>query len=279
MYEKIKLTDNYQSGISGNIFIERINDSKSVVPSVMHYHVFYELYFLHAGNRDYVIDGEVFNLKNGCIALIKPGHMHMTEGGSYDRILIQFKHNYLETHFNQVIVDKLLRCFEINYIRIPVIYLEQVKYLFARLVKGYNKIDESLLVIHLAELLLTLYECSKEDNQQKDAPLFSDKRVTKILKYINTNYAEIENLSHISDAFFISKYYLCRLFKDSVGMTLITYLNSVKISHAMELLKTTDKYITVISSECGFNSPVQFSNTFKKHIKMSPKDYRKLKYR
>lgn len=271
-----KLTEHYKAGISGNIFIERMTNERSSAPFIMHYHTFYEIYFLYSGNRDYIIDGEVFNLNSGCVSLIKPGHLHMTEGGSYDRILIQFERSFLNNYFEKDTLVELMSCFDCNYIRIPSTHLESMKHQFIRLAKSFNQKQEVLICIYLSELLLSLKECIKEGNHSKDAPLFSDKRIAKILKYINANYMSIDNISAISAEFFISKYYLCRLFKESVGVTFVTYLTNVKLSHAMDLLKSTRKSVTEISIMCGFNSPVHFCNTFKKNISMSPTEYRKI---
>ena len=104
-------------------------------------------------------------------------------------------------------------------------------------------------------------------------------------KWINENktddfkltYAEIENIEQIAAQLHISKHYLCRLFKNSMGITLIDYLNTIKIKNACTYLETSDKDIMEISQLCGYNSSAYFSNVFKKMMKESPSEYRKRK--
>ena len=58
-------------------------------------------------------------------------------------------------------------------------------------------------------------------------------------------------------------------------MTLIEYLNQVKIKNARQLLEFSDREVGDIAEACGFNSVAYFSNVFKKITGMAPSEYRK----
>ncbi len=74
---------------------------------------------------------------------------------------------------------------------------------------------------------------------------------------------------HRSTAWFI------RNFKHYTGMTPMQYIISVRMTHAQQLLSTTDYTITEISAVVGYDNPLYFSRLFKKQIGLSPTDYRK----
>lgn len=266
--------ENFQSGISGDIFIEQMTGLTAPQPVIMHYHNFYELYFLVEGNRDYIIDGEVFNLTDDCVALIRPGCLHKTVGGAYKRILVQFRENLLRGYFTRALSEKMLECFNRCYIRVPQSELANIRFLFLRLLKDQNSQSAEMTVMHLGELLILLNKSVSECDQQKHTPKFSDERMGAVLKYIGDNYAELDTLSQIADHFYLNKYHLCHIFKETTGLSIISYLNNVKISHALKMLTETDRSVTQIAQDCGFNSPVHFCNTFKKSVRLSPKEYR-----
>ncbi len=58
-------------------------------------------------------------------------------------------------------------------------------------------------------------------------------------------------------------------------MTPMQYIISVRMTHAQQLLSTTDYTITEISAVVGYDNPLYFSRLFKKQIGLSPTDYRK----
>ena len=78
-----------------------------------------------------------------------------------------------------------------------------------------------------------------------------------------------------SEKFFLNKYYLCRIFKKATGVSVIEYLNRVKVKNACDKLAITKKTVTEIGMECGFNSSEYFCKLFKIYMQMTPSEYRK----
>jgi AraC-like DNA-binding protein len=60
----------------------------------------------------------------------------------------------------------------------------------------------------------------------------------------------------------------------STGMSASNYLNRLRMEKAQRLLKDTEKPISTIAYECGFDDTPYFCNLFKKLYKVTPMQYR-----
>ena len=58
-------------------------------------------------------------------------------------------------------------------------------------------------------------------------------------------------------------------------MTVIDYLNQVRIQNACRYLRSSDKEVGDIALLCGFRDAAYFSNVFKRLTGTSPSAYRK----
>lgn len=59
-------------------------------------------------------------------------------------------------------------------------------------------------------------------------------------------------------------------------VTLVTYLQQVRITHAKRMLRFTDKSIEEIGLECGIGELNYFSRVFKKLEGVSPSEFRRV---
>lgn len=96
--------------------------------------------------------------------------------------------------------------------------------------------------------------------------------------YLDSHYREKITLDELAGMFFINKFYLTRIFKEQFGISINSYLQQIRITHAKQLLRFTDKTIEEIGVECGMNDPNYFSRTFKKIEGISPGEFRKTWY-
>ena len=68
---------------------------------------------------------------------------------------------------------------------------------------------------------------------------------------------------------------MCRMFRRELGVSVVDYVNSVKLRHACDQLANTSMSIVDIAVECGFNSSQYFSRIFKTFSGCTPQQYRK----
>ena len=64
-------------------------------------------------------------------------------------------------------------------------------------------------------------------------------------------------------------------FKQELGTTPSQYLILLRLRHAKQLLLNPPYSITEIAELCGYANPFYFANAFRKHVGMSPTEFRK----
>jgi len=95
-----------------------------------------------------------------------------------------------------------------------------------------------------------------------------------VLIYINKHYSEELTAKECSEMAYLSYSYFSRSFKTIVNMSFKDYLNLTRVNHAEKRLFSTDKTITQISRECGFNSVSYFIATYKRIKGKTPQSAR-----
>ena len=97
----------------------------------------------------------------------------------------------------------------------------------------------------------------------------------EVQKYINRNYFN-ENLSiaEVANVMKVSQAYLIRVFKRDLKMNFADYLTNVRIKNAIILMRDNELKLNDISKMVGYNTQHYFNNVFRKHVGISPQDYR-----
>ena len=127
----------------------------------------------------------------------------------------------------------------------------------------------------LATLLLELKDlCRRQQEQGGENGRVSNHIVDQIQAYIAEHYAEKLTLTGIASQFYISPYYLSRLFKKSINLSLIEYINGVRIKAAQNLIEKSNGSISDIAEKTGFMTTAHFRRVFKDATGLSPQQYR-----
>lgn len=260
---------------SKDIYVER-KLVKAPLP-VGHRHRTYELYYMVKGQREYFIEDRFFMVEEGDFVVIPWGVFHRTDGVGGLRYVVHFSGAFLGKFFTRETVEGLLS-------RIPFVFRgeervrEQLAGVLGAMLETYDRAeaagqpqDELRLSGYLHRLLHTM-AFSPNTYVPRE---YTDERITKIIQYINENYNHITDIEQIAEHFFLSKYHLCRFFRKNLGVSLVGYLNTVKITEACSLLRQGEGNMSRIAMECGFNSSSYFCKVFKKERGISPTDYRK----
>jgi AraC-like DNA-binding protein len=98
--------------------------------------------------------------------------------------------------------------------------------------------------------------------------------IRQSLAYIATNYGDPITLDDVARSASYSRCHFCKVFKEQIGMSFITYLNRIRIKSAMDLLVRSTLSITEIAVNVGFNDLSHFERVFRASYHDSPSRYR-----
>lgn len=96
----------------------------------------------------------------------------------------------------------------------------------------------------------------------------------KAADYIRKNYRQKLTIDDISQAVFLSPCYLSRIFKQSLGCTLMEYLAQVRVEKAKIMLKNPKFNVMQVAEESGFDDPGYFTRVFKKVEGVTPSRFK-----
>ena len=99
-------------------------------------------------------------------------------------------------------------------------------------------------------------------------------KIDGLISWIQENYHQDLSLEDMAAHIGCSPAYTSKLFKKETNYDIITYLSSVRIRHAKELLSTTKMTLEEISAAVGFNHQQTFIRNFKKQTGLTPTEYR-----
>jgi len=135
---------------------------------------------------------------------------------------------------------------------------------------GYTEIFRCRL---LEILILTMRNIVDNTSGIHNSTLILD-----AIQYINSNYRNQKILSGFCEQFHFSPQYVSRKFKQETGFTVKEYLQKVRMEKSCELLAGSDMYISEIAREVGYTDVKFFNVLFRRILKMSPREYRKISF-
>lgn len=96
----------------------------------------------------------------------------------------------------------------------------------------------------------------------------------KILSYLASHYSEKITLSDIAACASFAESECCRIFKRYSGESIFNYLRDYRLEQSTYLLRSTDRSISDIAYDCGFNSTSYYIKAFRDLFHITPKKYR-----
>ncbi|MBN9284974.1 MULTISPECIES: AraC family transcriptional regulator [unclassified Flavobacterium] len=112
-----------------------------------------------------------------------------------------------------------------------------------------------------------------ETNLPLALPSAKDKRLIKIVSYLDENLDETIFFSDLAAKFGFSERSLYRLFQKDLGMSFIQFFTIRRMLKAIELLLEKRLPVNEVAQAVGYNSIPTFSNTFYKLLGQRPSDY------
>lgn len=292
------MKDNPNDGIQ--VYLRRVSGSSNPPLSPLHRHMMVQINYVTRGKLLHEINHQQFDLVKGDIFIIPPYIPHqLIPVGNLDFEIIELEFvpefifgNVPGSYANMDINSSL---FDFSYIE-PFLVTEKnvkprlnlsgkeqllIEELLDEIFSEYtDKKDSFLLAIKadLLKLLVLVGRCFqaniKDDNT---AQLFTHHRdaMMSAISYTDAHFADPITIEYVSRVAMLSQSYFSYLFKMITNKTFVEYLTSLRLEHAMDMLKNTDRQVVDICYESGFKSVNHFNRAFKNKVGISPTQYRK----
>jgi YesN/AraC family two-component response regulator len=249
----------------------------------VHIHDCYEIYYSISGGKQFLIDNMSYKIQAGDLFFINQYESHylsQIEQTEHERIVISIHPDFLK--FISTPNTELDYCFlhrepGISH-RISLDKAQQQRFLYfihkMTTLSGYAEdIMERTVFTELMVFFNNEFLSKKQSIERVDHFHYQyDQQVTDILDYINQHINTPITLEQLSKHFFLSKSFICRIFKLSTGTTVNKYLTARRISIAKSLL-TEGISVNDVYERCGYLDYSTFLKSFTKIVGVSPKKY------
>ena len=269
-----------------NDYSENVNFShiRSDICDVdIHLHDSYEIFMAMSPNIRYHIEGRAYDLNTYDVIITNEKEIHrpsLITPGVYGRRFVQFKpvifYNFFSEAYNPLNIFKKRELGKNNKIALSEMDYKLINSIFDELELLFKTRNAKNMVVAKSLILRLISEL--EEAYLKNAPheeegIVIDERIENIIAELNQNYDKPFSLDEVSRSHFMDKYYLCHLFKEVTGFSLLEYVQSKRIQQA-KMLISQGTGIMEAARMSGFEEYSNFYKTFSKLVKMPPKKYK-----
>ena len=106
--------------------------------------------------------------------------------------------------------------------------------------------------------------------------MYSNNLICDILEYIDIFLCTKITIEDLEHRFFYNRYYIMKLFKKEIGITIFDYINKLRINNSINEINNSNNMLIKIAINNGFYSLEYFSEIFKKEVGISPKKYKNI---
>lgn len=240
---------------------------------------YYHMIFVLNGSGNIVLGDTAYKTKINRLYIVKPGVKHGIYASLAKSInTVEFKFSF-SNDYTKNMLELLPEYYENTSIAIRNVFISIVDE-----IKKQGNYFEEVLALHLAQIVYYLSRdaggeaMSLENIDERDAcgsGLEKYEALKDVTRHIKENYWKDISLNDLAAMVHLTSVYFCSIFKDSYGISPMNYLQNVRVENAKKLLAGSDKNITDIAFEVGFQSVQYFSRYFKNHEGITPNDFRR----
>ncbi|MFC4302312.1 response regulator transcription factor [Cohnella boryungensis] len=116
-----------------------------------------------------------------------------------------------------------------------------------------------------------------EERDGLDIPVkeTTHREVQQLMDYIKANYGQPITLQQLSQHLYLSPNYLCSLFKQETGITIVDYIKQFRIEMAKQLLESSHLKVYEIAERVGFTSSSYLCRVFKEMTGININEYKR----
>jgi len=250
----------------------------------IHSHNNYELNLIISGSGRRIVGNNISTFRPGDLVLLGPNLSHSWEildtedGVPASCITTHFDENIISsTFFN---IPELQTVKEtLNQAQSGLLFKDNIENIQSalELLVDSQGLEKYIQLLKVFNLLINVknkeslsLETSLNVKFEKDL-----KKLNKVYEYVFNNIIEGIDLNNISSHMGMAPTSFCRFFKKKTDKPFMQYVKDVRISIATKMLVETDKSITEICYDSGYNNLANFNHYFKQTMGKTPSAYRK----
>ena len=245
----------------------------------------FPLHLHHEIEMLYCINGELKISNNGRRYTVDEGEVIIIGSMSAHEIEIMEKSTYLLVELGPVFLGKNFKKLkECTFYREPYslntneLYAIVLKKLFEEIcTECRNPSDVSELIIqgNVYKICACLMKDVPKDEKADNARLKNAETMEKVLEMVYYHYNEPISVEDAAKLCGYGKSNFCKVFKNTVGESFHTYLNSFRIKNSEYLLRETKMSIEEVAIAAGFADAKSYCRVFKTNTGMTPGQYRR----
>ena len=259
-------------------FYLQLNQNETWSMSRLHFHDYFEIMLPLTSPGNIFVNDQVYPLERGTLYLIGESTLHRTmANGFHSRYILHISRKALtdlstpQTDFTQLM--------QVNFRRATLNNEEMTELieLFQDLERNKNDGSFGSDIRQTVALLRLLIRVAPTLNAASAGEAIRNKdflRVAPILDYIQENLAEPLSLDQIASQFYLSKHYLCRIFKSATGFSVMEYIIYSRVLRARQLLQEGVS-VQQAGEMSGFSDNSHFIRTFGHLTGVTPGRYAK----
>lgn len=239
----------------------------------------YHFIIFHSKPPKAIINGNIYSFKKGSLISLEPG--------TSITVLVNEKNNtckYISISAKKDFMDRLgLESFGVEKLKFEKFENQYNNYLldainsFEHEIFVYGNAPALMLQSLEIQLGILLIRNSLADNIfLDDRNELYDDYIKKSIVYMHKYYSGNITIDDICGEIYLSPSHFKRAFKNKTGNTPYQFLTEIRVDKAKEMLKNKERTIREVARLCGFVNSGNLSAVFKKHIGISPSEYRKV---
>lgn len=243
-------------------------------PLYEHSHNFYHLFYFIDGNGIFMLNGEKYQISPGFCVIAGPGIRHGIPADLHSETKdLEVKFQIFDPE-----LEKVVNNWNPAIVENPAFIEQMLRNIVYYMIKqGRESLEVLDLIMTTLLLSLPLLPHVAEINISKfiDTSPYNE-LARKVFSYIEAHQFENFSLDEMASSIGHNKNYVCSAFKKATGITVIDYLNHIRIRNAAFCLYYHDIPISHVAEHVGFSSLAYFSKVFKKLTGISPRQFTSL---
>ena len=265
-----------------SVLVKRHDEKRKNKNAFWHFHPEIELVYVNKGKGKRHIGTHLSYFNNSQLLLLGS---YLPHNGFTDRLtakgsetIVQFKPDFLgKTFFNIPEMSTVNALFERA--KKGILFKPETKKVVGLKIEGLVDLEGLERITKLLEILNELalaedYTLLNADGFAFETEPQDSAKIDIIFKHVNSNFQQHITLEEIADKVSMTVPAFCRYFKKATGKTFTKLVNEYRVVHATKLLSESQKSITDICYECGFNNFSHFNKLFKEFTGKSASKYR-----